>query len=149
MRYRLLLAVPFIFACAKGETPPADSAAMAAAPAALTEADVSGNWAGTLMPEGSDSVIANWTVTIGGGAFHLTTKEFPKDTVTGTYALEADSSRYSAGPHADPSLGGTVVTDAGVSRFAGNTISGAGIIRLAAKPDSVLMRYRFTGTKQP
>ena len=98
---RYLLVLPFVFACAKGEDMPADSAAMAAAPAALTEADVAGSWSGTLMPEGSDSVVANWTVTIGGGTYRLTTKETPKDTVTGTYVLEADSSRYSAGPYAD------------------------------------------------
>jgi len=149
MRHRLLLAVPFIFACAKGETPPADSAAMAAAPAALTEADVSGTWSGTLMPEGSDSVLGNWTVNIGGGTFRLTTKENPADTVTGTYVLDADSSRYSAGPHADKSMGGAIVTDAGTTRFSGNQIMGTGAVRLAAKPDSVLLRYHFTGTKTP
>ena len=58
---RLLLAVPFLIACAGAETPPADSAAMAAAPMALTETDVAGNWTGTAMMEGSDSVFANWT----------------------------------------------------------------------------------------
>ena len=146
---RVLLVLPFIFACAKGEKMPADSAAMAVAPAALTEADVAGTWSGTLMPEGSDSVIGNWTVTIGGGTYHLTTKETPKDTVTGTYMLEADSSRYSAGPYADANMKGAMVTDAGTSRVSGNTLSGTGTMRLAAKPDSVLMRYHFTGTKVP
>jgi len=146
---RLILAVPFLFACAKGETPPADSAAMAAAPAALTEADVAGTYSGTLMPEGSDSVVGNWTVVIGGGTFRLTTAEAPKDTVTGTYVLEADSSRYTSSAHADPAAGGAMVTDAGTTRFNGNQISGTGAIRLADKPDSVVMRYRFSGTKVP
>lgn len=144
---RLVFAVPFIFACAKAETPPADSAA--AAPPALTEADVAGTWAGTLMAEGSDSVLGNWTVMIGSGTYRLTTKEYPKDTVTGTYTLEGDSSRYSAGPHADASMGGAVVTDAGTSRFVGNQITALGTVRLASKPDSVMLRYRATGTKTP
>ena len=42
-----------------------------------------------------------------------------------------------------------MVTDAGTSRFSGNTITGNGVVRLAANPDSVLLRYRFTGTKNP
>ena len=144
---RYLLVLPFLIACAKAETPPADSAAMA--PAALTEADVAGTWSGTLMAEGSDSVLANWTALISGGTYRLTTTQSPKDTVSGTYMLEGDSSRYSAGPHADASAGGAMVTDAGTSRFSGNQITGAGITRLAEKPDSVVLRYRFSGTKQP
>ena len=144
---RYLLVVPFILACGRGETPPVDSAAMA--PAALTEADVAGSWTGTLMPEGSDSVIGHWSVVIGGGTYRLTTTESPKDTVSGTYVLEGDSSRYSAGPHADPAAGGAMVTDGGTTRFNGNQISGSGMARLADKPDSVVMRYRFSGTRTP
>jgi hypothetical protein len=147
---RIMLVLPLLFACAKGGEAPADSAAMAATPAALTEADVMGTWSGTLMPaEGSDSVLAHWTVVIGGGTYRLTTTESPKDTVTGTYVLEGDSSRYSAGPYADAQAGGAMVTDAGTTRFSGNQISGTGATRLAAKPDSVLLRYRFAGTKNP
>jgi len=145
---RYLLVVPFIFACARGETPPADSAAMAA-PAALTEADVAGTWSGTLMPEGSDSVVGNWSVVIGSGTYRLTTAESPKDTILGTYVLEGDSSRYSAGPHADAAAGGAMVTNAGTTRFSGSQITGTGVIRLADKPDSVVMRYHFTGTRAP
>jgi len=146
---RYLLVLPFLFACAKGETPPADSAAPA--PAALTEADVAGTWSGTLHPAaGPDSVVlAHWTVVIGGGAYRLTTTENPKDTVSGTYVLEGDSSRYSAGPYADPNAGGAMVTDAGTTRFNGNQISGTGTSRLAAKPDSIVVSYKFSGTKVP
>jgi hypothetical protein len=119
------------------------------APAALTEADVAGTWSGTLMPEGSDSVVGNWTVVIGGGTYRLTTTQAPKDTISGTYTLEGDSSRYSAGPHADAAAGGAMVTDAGTTRFTGNQMTGSGALRLADKPDSVIMRYHFTGTKNP
>jgi hypothetical protein len=144
---RLLLAVPFLLACARAETPPADSAA--AAPAALTEADVAGTWSGTLMPEGSDSVLGNWTAQIGGGTYRLTTAQTPNDTVTGTYTLEGDSSRFSAGPHADPAFGGAMVIDEGTSRFSGNQITVTGVTRLAAKPDSILLRFRGVGTRNP
>lgn len=142
---RYLLVLPFLIACAKAETPPADSAAMA--PAALTDADFAGSWSGTLMPEGSDSVVAHWSDVCGQGTCRLTTTESPKDTVTFTYVIEGDSARYNAAAHADPAAGGAMVTDAGVARVAGNQITGSGVIRLAEKPDSVVMRYRFTGTK--
>ena len=144
---RILLVLPFLVACGGGETPSTDSPA--AAPAALTEADVAGTWSGTLSAEGSDSVLAHWTVMIAGGAYHLTTQEAPGDTVNGTYTIAADSSNYSAGPYADPSFGGAMVVDAGTSRVSGNTLTAMGTVRLADKPDSVLMRYKAVGTRTP
>ena len=88
---RYLLILPFVFACAKGEEMPADSAAMAAAPAVLTDADVSGTWTGTVTTE-ADSVIAHFSITCGAGACRQTSTESPKDTVPSTYVLAADSS---------------------------------------------------------
>jgi hypothetical protein len=143
---RYLLVLPFVLACGGAETPPADSSA--AAPAALTEADVAGAWSGTLMPEGSDSVLANWSLTAGSGTYRLTTTQTPTDTVSGTYVLEADSSRYASGPFADPNAGGTMMKETGTVRYAGTTMSGTGVRMLAAN-DSVVLRYRFTGTKNP
>ena len=147
MRRYYLLAIPLAFACAKKDDMSADSAAMAAAPAALTEADVAGTWSGTLMAEGSDSVLANWTDTCGGGTCRLVSSTAPGDTVAFTYMIEGDSARYSAPAHKDATLGGAMVTDAGVARVSGNQITGYGVVSLAAKPDSVVLRYRFTGTK--
>ena len=145
---RYLLVLPFLIACARAETPPADSAA--AAPAALTDADVAGNWSGTFHIEGDTAAVsAHWSDVCGAGTCRLTTAENPKDTVTVTYVLEGDSVRYNAAAHADPAIGGAMVTDAGVARISGGQINGNGVISLAEKPDSVLARYRFTGTKNP
>jgi hypothetical protein len=83
----------------------------------------------------------------GAGTCRLTTTESPNDTVTFTYVIEGDSVRYNAPAHADPAAGGAMVTDAGVARISGTTISGSGMVRLADKPDSVVYRYTFTGTK--
>lgn len=143
---RFLFAVPFILACGGAETPPADSAAMAAAPAALTDADVSGTWTGTAMMEGTDSVFLNWTQVCGGGTCRGTSKESP-DTTISTYILEADSSRGMSQPFADKTMGGIMVTDNWVARVSGNQVTGTGMLKLAANPDSVLVRYRFTGSK--
>jgi hypothetical protein len=145
---RYLLIVPLLVACAGSETPPADSAA-AAAPAMLTEADVAGNWAGNFMVEGSDSVVATWSDSCGAGTCRLVSSTAPNDTLVSTYTISGDSAMYSIAPHKDPMAGGAMVTDVGVARFAGNQITGNGIIRLADKPDSVVVRYHFTGTKQP
>jgi len=144
---RFVFAVPFIIACGGAETPPADSAAMA--PAALTEAEVAGTWAGTAMLEGTDSVIGHWTNMCSAGTCQLTMTESPKDTVISTYVLEGDSARYSIPPRAEPTMGGAMVIESGVARYAGNQISGSGMVKLADRPDSVVMRYRFTGSKAP
>ena len=144
---RLLFAVPFLIACGGAETPPADS--VAAAPAALTEADVAGTWTGTLKPEGSDSVLGNFTVMISGGSFTLIAASAPNDTIRGTYTISGDSSMYSAPAHADATFGGAMVTDAGTTRVSGNTFTARGSVRLAAKPDSVLLNYVATATKNP
>lgn len=145
---RYLLVVPFIFACAKAETPPADSAAMAA-PAALTEADVAGTWTGTAMMEGTDSVFAHWTNICGSGACRFTSAEAPKDTIAQTYVLAADSMVGTSAAYASTEMKGVMVTDSWVARLVGGQVTGAGMLKLADKPDSVLMRYRFTGTKAP
>lgn len=143
---RYWLAVAFIIACGKAETPPADSAA--AAPAALTDADISGTWTGTAIMQGTDSIISHWTQVCSGGTCRGTSQESP-DTVVSTYVLEADSSRGSTQPFADKSMGGIMVTDQWVARVSGGQVTGTGMFKLADRPDSVLVRYRFTGTKAP
>lgn len=144
---RYLLVLPFLIACGGSETPPADSAA--AAPAALSDADVSGTWTGTLMAEGSDSVLANWTNICAAGTCKLTASNAPNDTVTSTYTIQADSIVGTSAPYADATMGGTMVTDHWTARVTGNQVTGTGHMNLAATPDSVVMRYRFIGTKQP
>ena len=145
---RLLLVVPFLFACAKGEDAPADSAAMAAAPAALTDADVSGTWTGTAMGEAPDTSTVQFTINCGTGACKLTTSAAPNDTIHFTYVLQADSSVGTSTPYADPQSKAMVV-DHYVARVSAGTVSGNGWVTLADKPDSVVARYRYSGTKAP
>ena len=147
---RYLLILPFVFACAKGEEMPADSAAMAAAPAAITEADVAGTWTGTVTPEGSDSVMAHWTQICAAGTCRFTTQEAPKDTMTATYVIEGDSVRATSLPYSDAMIAkGAMIIDNWVARVSGSQVTGHGMAKLADKPDSVVMRYRFTGTRTP
>lgn len=145
---RLLLVVPFVFACAKGENPPADSAAAAPAPAMLTEADVAGTWSGTASTL-TDSVFAHFTITCGTGTCRITSTENPKDTIPSTYVIAGDSSTGTSSPYAEPAVKGAMVVDHYVARVTAGTVNGTGHLTLADKPDSVVFRYKFTGTKTP
>ena len=145
---RFLFALPFLIACGGSETPPADSAAAAVAPAALTDADMTGTWTGTAMMEGTDSIIAHWTQVCGAGACKGTSQENP-DTVASTYVLAADSSVGTSQQFAEKTMPGVMLVDNWVVRISGNQVTGTGKFTLAAKPDSVVMRYRFVGSKTP
>jgi hypothetical protein len=141
-------------ACAKKEEAPAadTGAAMAPAPApaaapALTDADVSGTWKGTSTPMGSDSVISKWTQVCGAGTCKGTI-EGGKVVYIATYTLVADSMIGVSKPFADPGLKGAKVIDNWVAHFSGANTTGTGAEKLASKPDSVVMAYKFTGSKQ-
>jgi hypothetical protein len=147
---RALLLIPLLFACSKTETAKTDSATMAPpAPAALTEADVAGTWTGTAMMAGTDSVISHWTQVCASGTCKGTSTEAPKDTVTSTYTLMADSAMGVTQPYADPTMKGTKVIDNWTLHVSGGKATGTGKFTLASKPDSVLMNYRFEGTRNP
>ena len=148
-----LLLVPALLACTKAEEAPADSAAStpapAAAPVAITDADVAGTWTGTAKAQGTDSTFAHFSITCGGGTCRVTTTESPKDTVPSTYVLAADSSTGTSSPYSEPAMKGVKMVDHWVAKPSGNQISGHGWVTLADKPDSVVARYTFTGTRTP
>ena len=145
---RYLLVLPVLFACAKEEAPSADSAA-AAMPPAITEADVAGTWTGTATPEAPDTGSFNFSITCGGGSCRAVLSPMPNDTIMSTYVLAADSSTGTSTPYKDPMAGGAMVVDHWVARVSGNQVTGHGWATLADKPDSVVGRYRFTGSKSP
>lgn len=139
-------------ACAKTETPPADTsmagAAMAPAVApAMTEADMVGTWTGTTMPMGSDSVVAKWTSVCGAGSCKGTT-EGSSQKVEYAYTIAADSAVGISQPYSDPAMKGGKVVDTWVARVNGDETTGTGAMTLASKPDSVAMRYRFVGSRK-
>jgi len=149
MRRVLMLGsvVMALVACAKTETPPADTASggTAMAPAA-TEADVAGTWTGTSTPIGSDSVIAKWTSVCAAGSCKGTS-EGSTVTVNWAYTLAGDSSVGVSQPYSDPAVTGGQVIDTWVARVNGDNVTGTGALKLASNPDSVVMRYRFSGSR--
>lgn len=146
-RAAAILSILALIACAKTETAKTDSAAAAPAPAALTDADFAGTWQGTLTPEGSDSVVAHWTQVCGAGTCRGTTQEAPGDTAVATYRIDADSSIGVTGSYVDKAISTAPIIDNWVARVSGTNITGHGWAVLADKPDSVVVRYRFTGTR--
>jgi hypothetical protein len=147
MRVSLAAAVLLLASCAKSEQPATDTPA-AAASAALADADFSGTWVGTAKLEGTDSVFLHWTQVCNAGTCTGTTQEAP-DTVSSTYTIDADSAHGVSQPFADPTAGGVRVIDHWISRPKGASITGHGWSTLADKPDSVVMRYTFEGTRKP
>jgi hypothetical protein len=153
--HRALKLIPMVLAvvaCAKKEAPPADTtqteAAVAPAPApAVAEADVAGTWKGTSTPIGSDSVISKWTQVCAAGSCKGTS-EGSKVTVQSTYTLSGDSAVGVTKPYSDPSMmKGARVIDTWVVHFNGDNATGTGAMKLASKPDSIVMRYQFAGSR--
>lgn len=137
-----------VAACAKSESGTADSAATAAVgPAPLTEAELAGTWTGTMKADGSDSVMVHWTQVCAAGACKGTAQEAP-DTIPSTYTIAGDSTIGVTPAYADATTGGVKVIDNWVARVSGPAISGRGWMVLADKPDSVVLRYTFEGTKK-
>jgi hypothetical protein len=159
---RVLMLFPVVVAvvaCAKTETPPAAAAksdtgmAPATAPAvaptvapALTEADVAGTWKGTNMPMGSDSVVAKWTQVCAAGSCKGTV-EGSKVAIHAAYTMSGDSAVGVSKPFASPAAKGAKVIDTWVVRVKGDTATGTGAMKLASKPDSVVMAYHFAGSR--
>lgn len=146
-RAAAVLSILALIACAKTQTAQTDSAAAAPAPAALTDADFAGTWQGTLTAEGSDSVIVHWTQVCAAGTCRGTTQEAPGDTAVATYRIDADSSIGVTGTYVDATISTAPIIDNWVARVSGASVTGHGWAVLADRPDSVVFRYRFTGTR--
>jgi hypothetical protein len=152
----LLIAGVSLAACAKTESAKTDSAAaMAAAapaaPAAVTAADMAGSVSGKVMPPNSDSVL--FTFACASAPAGNTTKcvgsNAPKDTITYTYTLSgADSVMFESAPFtpSTPPKSPKLINHV-VGHLSGNKWTGTAISVLAAKPDSVVQRTRWEGTK--
>lgn len=148
----LPLVVVALVACKKTETPPADTAAVLpepvpAAAVALTEADIAGTWKGTISPMGSDSVVGHWTQVCAAGTCKGTSEGDPA-VANATYTISGDSTIGVTKPYGNKVSKGAKIVDTWVSHLKGDTVTGTGAMKLASKPDSVVMAYHFTGTRQ-
>jgi hypothetical protein len=156
MRKSMLLAALVVAACSKEEAPAVDSAATAApppaAPAALTAADVSGTWTGTIKGEG-DTTVTRFTVVsaVPGDSVGKFVAEGSKDTVTFTTRFDADSMMATSVAYREPNLpkGSPRVMFKSVGRMRDGKLVGNSALVVASKPDSVLSRSTWEATRAP
>ncbi|HJU75844.1 MAG TPA: hypothetical protein VJ717_19035 [Gemmatimonadaceae bacterium] len=148
---RLMLLAAVLCACGPREDAATDTAGMTAAaagPAALTAADLAGTWSGVDMAEGSDSVLARFTVISPTGMDAKAVFEGSTDTVQVTHMIDADSVVATSAPYPHPTLRGKPqVTFRAVGRMQGGKLVGTSQEMLVSKPDSVVSRTRFELTK--
>jgi hypothetical protein len=152
MRNVMFLAAVLV-ACSKAETPAADTgvaAAASVAPTPLTAADIAGNWSGTSMTEGSDSVVNRWTAVRVSDSTGKLAMQGAKDSIPYTVTYAADSMVATSAAHADPAAPrGPKVVFRSVGRLRDGRLVGTSTTTLAAKPDSVVGRTRWEATKAP
>jgi hypothetical protein len=150
MKKTMLLSA-LLIACSPKEQPATDTAAMAAAaPAALTAADLAGAWNGVTFAAGSDSVLVRWTVVSATGMESKGIMEGQADSLTYTHTFDADSFVATSAPYPDSALPGKPeVVARAVGRLVDGKLQGTATQVLASKPDSVLSRSRWEATKTP
>ena len=152
---KLIPLVAVLLACTKSETPATDTAAAmapapapAVAPVVVSDADVSGTWTGTSNAAGSDSVMSHWTQVCASGSCKGTSKE-TKGTIASTYTIAGDSSVGVSKPFdGEGPMKGKRLIDHWTAHINGVNATGSGMTTLASKPDSVVLRYTFTGSKK-
>ena len=152
MRKAFLLALAVV-ACAKTETPPADTPAAATpppAPAALSAADLRGTWNGTGRREGSDSVINFVTMTTTDSTGKLVIAG-SKDTVNTTAKFDGDSVVVTSAVYKDPSVPKNPpnLVFRSVGRLKDGKLVGTAYISPAAKRDTVVSRVNWEATRAP
>lgn len=150
---RKLLVLPvLLWACGGAkEAPPPD----AAAPAALTAADISGSYAGSTTAAGTDSVLDTWTsrsVANDAGAIVGTfvADAAPADSIAMTGTFAGDSAVWISAPHtpAGAAAGSPAVVWVAVGRVSGGRWTGTAVTTVAGT-DSVVQRSNWTATRVP
>jgi hypothetical protein len=145
---RMMLLAAFLVACAPSEKAATDSAAAAVGPAPLMASDVAGTWNGVSMAEGSDSIVARWTVVSPNGTDGKVLFEGTTDSVSMMHSFDADSFVATSAPYTDQMLPNKPqVTTRAVGRLIGGKLVGTATTMLVSKPDSVVARARWEATK--
>lgn len=150
---KLLLLPLLLWACGGDKAPKTDEAAMAA-PAALTAADVVGNYAGATTVEGADTA-STWTsvsMTDANGELvgELVQSAAPDVTIPMVATISGDSVIWMGGPYTaiGAAAGAPQMTWTAVGRPSGNTWTGT-VVWMTAGSDSVVQRGTWTATRTP
>lgn len=152
---RKVLLIPLLlWACGGDKAPPADDAAMAA-PAALTAADVVGNFAGQTMVEGNDTLVYSWTSVTMTNAEGALVGEFvqeaaPDMIVPMVAEISGDSAIWVGGPYTPigAAAGAAQMTWTAVGRPTDSGWVGT-VTWTNVGSDSVVQRGTWTATLTP
>jgi hypothetical protein len=156
MRRTVLFLAVLAIGCTAEKAPPPDTTPAASAappmPAPISLADVAGTWEGTIMPSGSDTVVALQTVTAmadtAGWSLTIANAKTPTKTqvVKPTKVVAAgDSIVIEAGPFESVLRAGQKVTIHSIYRLQDGKL--VGVIH-ATYPNNEMVMLRSTATKK-
>lgn len=126
---------------------PVNPAASATAAANVSLAQMIGTWHGKSMPEGKDTVLGTWTLEAPADSSKwVVTMSNGQKIPLHIVAIAGDSVVSQLGPYKNTADKGQMETIRSVTRMQGDKMVGVAETRLVSKPDSVV-RVRLEGTK--
>ena len=156
--FLLAAATASVAACAGGEktadtaaavdtTSPAATAAPA--PAALTAADIAGEWAGTSYTVPGDSVVARWRVKSLTDSTAVLTFDGTNKSVNYKSTFAGDSVVSVSEPYTPPGAPANApkTTFHVIGRLQGDTLRGVTHVMSVTKPDSMVAEHRWVATR--
>ena len=155
--FTMLCCAVAVAACAKSDTPAADTAPAAAtpapppAPAPIKLSDVAGKWTVTTKNEAGDSTLVTYALTTTGDTSGWSIK-FPqnaKPVAVHVVAVEADSIVIDAGPYPSVLRKGVQVRTHGAVRLKDGKLVGTTTAHYNVKTADSVRRVTLEGTRAP
>ncbi len=145
-----LAGLALLAACAKPDAQPAqDTTAAAAAPAAVTLADVAGKWSMSATSTTSDSVLVTYELNIPADG-SAPTMTFPgRAPIPATQTLSGDSIITAVGPYESALRKGVQVTTNSVFRLQGGELVGTGVAHYSVPTADSVLALRMRGSRVP
>jgi len=147
-RLVLALSAAVLAGCSKPEAPPAEPPAPPPAPT-LNLADLAGTWNMRTMPEGSDSTLVTYTMTLTGTTEGWTLNIPGRDPLPMTATVSGDSVITTVGPYESMLRKGVQVSTTSVVRLVGGRLVGTTMARYSTTGADSVVRLRMEGTKNP
>lgn len=147
-RLVLALSAAVLAGCSKPDAPPAEPPAPPPAPT-LNLADLAGTWNMRTMPEGSDSTLVSYTMTLTGTTDGWTINFPGRDPMPMTATVSGDSVITTVAPYESMLRKGVQVSTSSVVRLVGGRLVGTGIARYSTTGADSVVRLRMEGTRAP
>jgi len=147
-RLVLALSAVVLAGCSKPEAPPAEPPAPPPAPT-LNLADLAGTWNMRTMPEGSDSTLVTYTMTLTGTTEGWSLNIPGRDPLPMTATVSGDSVITTVGPYESMLRKGVQVSTTSVVRLVGGRLVGTTMARYSTTGADSVVRLRMEGTKNP